>query len=331
MADAVPEQEAVAVRRAIRGCLGEAPHDIRKATRHSDRRVYFARLPERNVVLKVLHTRKPRTVGCGFATSAMRRAGVPTPRLLAASHRDDTEFFDRPFLIMERAPGIPLDRWVLAAKPPRAALSRILRQLGGYLQRMHRIPIAGGFGVVNDSGVGRFESWSEYLAGHKVRQRSGGLVRVLDLGRAREALGLSHRETERIEALFDLEASHYELSVGRLLHNDLTLKNVLVDPAQLRVTAVIDLHNALGGHPALDLARFHYFYRDKGYLPDLLAGYGTTPRAVGPDIARYLILILLEKLAWLEGREDQFPGRREEDLDLLRRTLGDLLSRPGHG
>lgn len=296
---------------------------MRRLEGRAGRRVFFVELPDREVVLKVLNARKSRAVGCDFAVDSLRQAGVPTPRVLAVdrSGRHEGEFLDFPFLVLEKAEGMPMDRWLLERKPNLADRHAVLRQVGEILRRIHSLPVASGWGNLNDEGVGRFDSWAEYLEENRVRQADGRLVRTLDsVWMEREAL-LSAAERSRLAAIFERPDGFEGPAAPRLVHNDLTLKNIFLDPDELVVTAILDLHNALAGDPALDIARFEYFYRGRGHLVSLRSGYGATDEAFERRRLHLLLFVLLEKSAWLRGREKSFPGRLENDVLLLRQTI----------
>ena len=257
-------QEREAVDRATSHYLGAAPTEVARITGHSGRQVFRVSLPDRDIVLKVLHARKVRAVGCNFAVEGLTRAGVPTPQILAVDRSGrygSGDFFEYSFVIQEVVPGEPLDQWVLEAKPSSEDLASILRRLGGLLRAIHSIEVAEGFGVVNDEGVGRYSSWYEHLSRSIVRQRSKLIVPVLAPDRLRDEGFISTRQAAVIDELFRADREVFRLSSARLLHNDLTLKNVFIDPERLEVTGIIDLHNAVAGDPALELARFRYFYR----------------------------------------------------------------------
>ncbi len=327
MAPRPTPEERRAVAEAVRHHLQADVRSVEKISRHSGRQVYSARLADSEVVLKVLHARKVRAVGCNFAAERLRRAGVPTPRVLAVDRSGryaPGTFFEFPFLILERASGTPLDRWILKTKPRREELAKILREIGGHLRSIHAIRTPRGFGAINDQGVGRFPSWDDYLEKCYVRRPSGTRVRVMATATLAAEGVLSERQAQAVDELFGACRETVALSEAFLLHNDLTLKNVYVDPGALRVTAILDLHNAIAGDPALELARFYYFYRGRGYTHPLLAGYGQRPADFERRWRLYLVFVLLEKLAWLRERELKFPGRAERDLALLDKTLASL-------
>jgi len=102
-----------------------------------------------------------------------------------------------------------------------------------------------------------------------------------------------------VEALLDEEARTC------LVHSDLNPKNLLLDPATLAITGVLDWEFAHAGHPFTDLGNVLRFDREPAYVDAVLGAYaelrGTPPeRAV--DLARAADLYALAELASRSGQ-----------------------------
>ncbi|MCW2842539.1 MAG: aminoglycoside phosphotransferase family protein [Nocardioides sp.] len=69
------------------------------------------------------------------------------------------------------------------------------------------------------------------------------------------------------QALLDTVTRHC------LVHSDLNSKNLLVDPASLEVTGVLDWEFAHAGHPFTDLGNLLRFERDRPFTDAVLAAY----------------------------------------------------------
>jgi hypothetical protein len=306
--------------------LEEEARGVSRFSGKAQRSVYLVHLKGRDVVLKVLDVHKPRAITCGFAVQAMSLVDVPTAKVLGARGRSkgQNRFFEYPFLIQERVEGIPLDTWILEQKPNRKDIVDMMRNLGVMLGRVHSIRTPGGYGLINDSGEGRYKTWLGCLQHKSVRLKNRKQVKILDLTVLSKSGGLSTTNLDKVRGLFRQHTDLLAIEKPFLLHNDLTLKNVFVDPSSLRITAIIDLHNALAGDPAYELARFYYFYRGRGYYEHLLEGYQRGGADFGLRQRLYFVHVLLEKLEWINGREKQFPGRFERDLATLKDTLDQI-------
>jgi aminoglycoside phosphotransferase (APT) family kinase protein len=60
-----------------------------------------------------------------------------------------------------------------------------------------------------------------------------------------------------------------------LVHSDLNLKNLLVDPDTLEVTGVLDWEFAHAGHPWTDLGNLLRFERDPSYVAGVLGAWAS--------------------------------------------------------
>lgn len=131
---------------------------------------------------------------------------------------------------------------------------------------------------------------------------------------------------DRAQDLLDLERR------ACLVHSDLNPKNVLVDPASLEVSAVLDWEFAHAGHPWTDLGNLLRFERHPTYVDAVLASW--TARHGGRadlllDGARAADLWALVDLAARAG-ENPVADRADELLRAVAGT-GDLHAWPFAG
>lgn len=166
----------------------------------------------------------------------VREAGVPTPRLLGVG--EELALPGGRWIVMERAGGLRL------AQVAEHDLDSALRSLAACLSRLHGIGRAG-YGWLSRAGVGRFDSWSNWLR-HVLRND----LRILQSHRA-----IRPEVAGALEACFARNASALDRRPGRLLHGDLGDTEVFVDE-NLDVTAVVDWADAVVGDPLYDFARF---------------------------------------------------------------------------
>lgn len=315
-------EEELEARDAILELTGEAPIEVRKVPHSENRLVFMIRQTKREIVLKVHHSKVAHSIGCNFAVEGFRVRGVPTPRVLAVEPVG--RFFGRPVVVLERAPGMPFDRWLQLETPDEDRCRSVLSQLGRHLRSLHEYVWPGRFGRLNDWGYSRFDSWLDYLSEPGFVMTTGEKVSLLELEPLVRAGYLEGHEKEQLQRIFASRRDAMRLDRPHLLHNDLTLKHVFVKRSGAGLVSIIDLNNALGGDPALELARFDYFHRGTPHLEPVLEGYGER----SPDFLHrqklYLLYVLVEKLHWLVGREEAFPGRRERDLEALRALAREL-------
>lgn len=195
---------------------------------------------------------------------------------------------------------------VLARLDERGA-ERMGRSVGDVAGRLGGMPVldAGPF-VDGDLRVGTFDGPSHEAAD-------------LPAWVAAHRPALGHWEQRDLEALTEVAADAQDLldTVDRrcLVHGDLNPKNLLLDPATLEVTGVLDWEFAHAGHPATDLGNLLRLDRAPAYVGGVLAGY--TAR-LGGDPERLLRLARaadLWALVELAGRREANPvASRAHDL-----------------
>jgi aminoglycoside phosphotransferase (APT) family kinase protein len=115
-------------------------------------------------------------------------------------------------------------------------------------------------------------------------------------------------------------------TVGRrcLVHSDLNPKNLLVDPATLAITGVLDWEFAHAGHPATDLGNALRFDRDPAYADGVLAAYVERLGGEPAELVRLARAADLWALVELAGRRGDHPvAERAHDLLLGIARAGD--------
>jgi aminoglycoside phosphotransferase (APT) family kinase protein len=146
------------------------------------------------------------------------------------------------------------------------------------------------------------------------------------LGWPPDLMGRLDRVAEDAQALLD--------SVDRtcLVHSDANPKNLLVDPAALVVTGLLDWEFAHSGHPFTDLGNLLRFDRAPSYADAVLAAWcerrGGTP-AQALDLARAADIWALVDLASRAG-QNPVADRAAVLLGAIARS-GDLHGIPDHG
>jgi len=140
----------------------------------------------------------------------------------------------------------------------------------------------------------------------------------------------SHPDVDALVAVAE-RAQELLDATGRtcVVHSDLNPKNLLVDPATLQVTAVLDWEFSHSGHPATDVGNLLRFDRAAPYVDGVLGAW--TDRHGGDpadllELARAADLLALVELASRSG-QNPVATRAEEHLRAIART-GDLHAAP---
>lgn len=221
---------------------------------------FLAPGPDGDVVVRI-YARDPGRVVVDAALLRLTRGWLPVPRVLELRRPQG----DHPgVLVTERLTGVPLDRAVEASTVDWPALGRsvgrVLLTLSGIPQvragSFHDadlVPDATGLPADlaawahgrRDSGL--LAAWSE--------ADWGGLLAVID-----DAEDLHAEAEQRVV----------------LVHSDLNLKNLLVDPLTWEVTGVLDWEFAHAGSPYADLGNLTRFEREPEFLAGIDAALGAT-------------------------------------------------------
>jgi len=199
-----------------------------------------------------------------WAMDAARAAGLSVPRVLEVGNFAE----GTAYMIQERLAGVD----------GRQASNRlaVLEALGKLAKKLHGVRTKG-FGPVFDwssNRLSRHTAWADYLAdGFDVEKRLATLttLRMIDAGQARRL-----REVATQMARWKRPAV--------LQHGDLRLKNVLVDPADSRIVALIDWDSCTsmpGPYWDLSLALHELGVDEKEAF---LGGYGMNAREFGAAI-----------------------------------------------
>lgn len=110
-----------------------------------------------------------------------------------------------------------------------------------------------------------------------------------------------------------------------LVHSDFNPKNLVIDPATLGVTGLLDWEFAHAGSPVSDLGNLLRFERDEAFVDAVLARYAALVPDAGPDLldqARAADLFALVELASRRG-ENPVADRAHAQLLAIARS-GDL-------
>jgi aminoglycoside phosphotransferase (APT) family kinase protein len=151
--------------------------------------------------------------------------------------------------------------------------------------------------------------------------------------------GWSDGEVAALRTVAERAASDLDGAAPRLVHSDLNPKNVLVDPATLQITGVLDWEFAHAGHPATDLGNLLRFDREPAYVEGVLDGYlaavtargedsspGEPDRRRATDVARAADLVALVDLA-ARGTVNPVVSRARAYLRAIARA-GDVHAVP---
>ncbi|GGK81471.1 hypothetical protein Ppa06_48630 [Planomonospora parontospora subsp. parontospora] len=236
----------------------------------------------------------------------LRGSGVPAPAVV----KQDESRRDLPhaYLVMTKIEGRPLSE--VSGALPEPVIAALYREMGAALRALHGVELQE-FGPVD--GV-REPTNEAYLGGQ------------LDLRTAQFA-EFGGDPALHAEIAGYVAARRHLLARCRtpvLCHHDFHERNVMVAErdGSWHLTGVIDMENALGGDPLMDLAKTDYFAvrGDPVRRRELLAGYGALPADWAGRVALYRLYHALDQWCWLAtiGETDALAPITGEIRDCLK-------------
>lgn len=216
-----------------------------------------------------------------------KHTSVPIADIVAFDF--DRNLIDRDYVLMEVLPGQPLSEITHFSQTD---YDRVLEQVGGYLQQIHRLTADMHMG---SSGYG-------YLGAHHVMVPQpiwAEAFSVMWNGLLDDVVACGGYDTTVANALRDLLVHHqscFERVVEpRLLHMDVWGQNILVD-ATGNVTGLVDFDRALWGDVEIEFAVLDYCGISE---PSFWHGYGS-PRDESPSaMIRRQFYLLYEILKYI--------------------------------
>ncbi|WP_113703492.1 MFS transporter, partial [Nonomuraea lactucae] len=212
-------------------------------------------------------------------------SGAPAPTVVRAD--DSKRDLPHAYLVMTKVPGRPLSQ--VSAGLDEETVERLYRDMGRVLRAIHGVELPA-FGPLD----GPQEPTNLAYVGGQLELK---VARFAGFG---GDPALHAALAERVRADRHLLA---RCTTPVLLHHDFHERNVMVaeQAGRWRLTGVIDVENALGGDPLMDLARTDYFAvrGDPVRRRALLEGYGTLPDDWAERLAFYRLYHALDQWHWL--------------------------------
>jgi hygromycin-B 4-O-kinase len=219
-------------------------------------RAYFFQVKGNDYIIRFNHS------GEGFARELSlyehyHAQGLPMPRIVDTGKREDLYY-----CISERAPGTTLVRL------PIDRIREIVPRLAEKFAQLRQLHVDGttGYGWVNRTGNGDYDSWPAYLASFFAEEQTGfwfGWYRLFEEG-------ILERDVFR--ALYDrmMEFAQAAPPERYLVHGDFHLGNIITDGHG--ITGIVDWEMSVYGDFVFDLATMHLWTQQLQF-PHLFRNY----------------------------------------------------------
>jgi aminoglycoside phosphotransferase (APT) family kinase protein len=281
----------------IKQATGSNPVSIIKVIRGEVNEVYDITTQSGiSIVIRISRSQKPRFYAEEWSLNRCLAIGIPVPKIiLLTSQVVDGQQLT--FCVENKLPGTPLKDLL---NPTPTQIQSLVVQSGVLLSQIHSVIPDAGFGGLNHDGVGKYQSWSEYL------------LEVVDNQDAiRDSGAKSGLTPHTLSQAFGILQSHVSLTLDvtpHLLHGDYSSKHLLVSNDV--ISGIIDFENCKSGDPVWDFAWWNYFFAQQYPLAWLIAGYiqkSQLPRNFEQKLLLYKIRLGLELIYYYE-KENNYSG-----------------------
>ncbi len=193
-----------------------------------------------------------------WALQHCQEIGVPVPKvLLVRKTRIGNKEYN--LCLESKLPGKALYEVYDLSEAER---DRLLNEAGQSLSKIHSVSV-NGFGKFDKNGKGEFLTIQEilndpYIGKEKIRKIA-------------KEVGLDDEIIAKAFKIIQEESTSYPPTTPRLVHNDFMPKHILVEDK--KVTGIIDFETAIGGDPIMDLAHWHFFFKDALNVNEIIKGY----------------------------------------------------------
>jgi len=212
--------------------------------------------------------RGPEAVEIDAAVLRLVRGLLPVPEVLEV-RRPDPEAGTPGVLVTSYLPGERLDLLLPTLdEPGRRAVGA---RLGALLGRLAQMPfLRPGPFVDGELRIGPFPPELADLTVFVARQRSGTAFERWPQGDYDALVAIAEKAQELLDTV----------ERTTLVHSDFNPKNLLVDPATLAVTGLLDWEFAYAGAPVADLGNLLRFDREPRFVEAVLDGYVRSTRGL---------------------------------------------------
>ncbi len=258
--------------------------------------VYEAHCGGTDVIFKMIDPDGQDPDGIGleaWANQQLAMNGIPGPEVVAVD--SSKTVLPGSYFVMHKATGRPLDAFDISmARQP-----YWLHQVGALLRQMHAISLEG-YGWLDETHFqemgrvrGQAPTWRESV----LKRFPDALIYLENQG----LLELSTTDKVR-RVIADHEGILNAVDSGCLLHGDLGMLHIFVDPHQEVVTSMVDFGERMSGDPVWDIVEYigDVADYDISVAYTMLEGYEPSAEMVSTFEVKYGLYALLRVIPWAE-------------------------------
>lgn len=248
---------------AVHKAMGSSLASIERIMKGVDNEVYAVQTHGgHHLIVRISHNEESeaRFAKERWAIERCADAGLPVSRVISVDtieHKGELLGIS----VQTKLPGVPLDELVKHDRSSKN-LDELFRRAGTILSSINSIA-TNGFGELDRNGDGEYDSIGEMFSPSTLNRDY-----CMEVARA---VNLERQIVDRaLEELYECRSTYPEVP-PRLIHNDFAPRHVLIRDDQ--ISGVVDFEDAQGGDPALEFARWEFFFQGQYPLDCLKEGY----------------------------------------------------------
>lgn len=214
-----------------------------------------------NLIVRISRAEHNRFEAEKWAMDSCRNVGVPVPQILSLSEVE-TDKEKLHICVENKIEGISLEKLIKQNALSQKEVEDLTVSAGEILSKIHSIKTKG-FGGINSSGVGNYESWSGYM----LKQNKNKAV-VL---KKAKGIGVDTKLIQLAFATLERNMDIYKHVDSRLAHSDYGIKHMLIHEG--KINGIIDFENCRACDIVYDFSWWNYFGKNRPPIKWLAEGY----------------------------------------------------------
>lgn len=214
-----------------------------------------------NIIVRISRAEHNRFEAEKWALDKCRETGVPVPltHLISEVETDKEKLH---VCVESKIEGVSLQTLIKQNILSQNEIRELTISAGEILSKIHSVNTKG-FGEISSSGVGEFETWSEYML-NKANKRESVLKEA-------RKIGVDDKLVQQAFAILDKNKDIYENTDSRLAHSDYGIKHMLIHKG--KINGIIDFENCRGADIVYDFSWWNYFGQNRPSVEWLIEGY----------------------------------------------------------
>ncbi len=214
-----------------------------------------------DIIVRISREKHNRFESEKWALDRCRDVEVPVPQILLLSEVE-TDKEKLHFCVENKIEGVSLQELIKQKALSQSEIKDLAISAGEILSKIHSIKTKG-FGEINSSGVGKFETWSEYM----FEQNKNSDV-VFEQAKK---IGVDAKLIQQAFVILEKNKDIYNNIDSRLAHSDYDIKHILIHKG--KINGIIDFENCRGADIAYDFSWWNYFGKNRPSVEWLIEGY----------------------------------------------------------